>query len=78
VKGDRNNPPPCPKCGKNMVLRTSKKGYYKGKQFWGCGDYPNCRAIVNIENDKECAQDQTIKFEKAFNAFLNKHNITRH
>jgi restriction system protein len=34
----------CPKCGSPMVLRTAKHGVNQGKQFWGCSQYPNCRA----------------------------------
>lgn len=52
-KADRNNPPDCPRCGKNMVLRKSKKGYYKEHIFWGCSSYPDCKAIVNIKSDRE-------------------------
>ena len=46
---DRSDPsdqiPPCPQCGKAMVLRTAKK---TGKQFWGCSGYPECKGIVNV------------------------------
>ncbi len=35
----------CPKCGKPMVLRTTKSGNNQGKQFWGCSGYPKCRSI---------------------------------
>jgi len=33
-------PPACPRCGKTMVLRTSRKN---NSQFWGCIGYPDCR-----------------------------------
>jgi len=36
----------CPKCEKEMVLRTSR---LKGNQFWGCSNYPRCRFILNYE-----------------------------
>ena len=39
----------CPKCGGNMVLRTAKSGNNIGKQFWGCTNYPRCRAVVPSE-----------------------------
>lgn len=29
---------PCPNCGKEIVLRKTKKG----RKFYGCEDYPNC------------------------------------
>lgn len=41
-----NLAPPCPKCGREMVLRTAKKGSNKGEQFWGCPDYPNCHGVL--------------------------------
>ncbi len=33
----------CEKCGKNMVLRTSKRG-----EFLGCSGYPKCKTIVQV------------------------------
>lgn len=33
----------CPECGGHMVVRTAKRGYAKGNQFWGCDNFPNCR-----------------------------------
>jgi len=38
----------CPKCGASMVLRTAAKGNNKGKQFYGCSNFPKCREIVHI------------------------------
>jgi len=38
----------CPKCGAPMVLRTATKGDNKGKQFYGCSNFPKCREIINI------------------------------
>lgn len=40
--------PPCPHCGKAMVLRTAKSGKSAGRQFWGCSDYPNCKGVVKL------------------------------
>ena len=40
--------PPCPKCGKPMVLRTAQKGKQAGKQFWGCSGYPECKGVIDI------------------------------
>jgi Protein of unknown function (DUF2726)/GRF zinc finger len=41
-----NQPPACPRCGQPMVLRVvSKEGPHKGKQFWGCRDFPHCRGV---------------------------------
>jgi restriction system protein len=36
----------CPKCEKEMVLRTAR---VKGNKFWGCSNYPRCRFILNLE-----------------------------
>ena len=38
--------PFCPQCNAPMVKRVSKKGAYAGKPFWGCSQYPRCKAIV--------------------------------
>jgi hypothetical protein len=43
-------PPLCPKCGIPMVLRTANQGEYKGQQFYGCRNYPQCREILPISN----------------------------
>lgn len=40
--------PPCPQCGKPMVLRTAKTGKNSGQQFWGCSAYPDCKGVVRI------------------------------
>lgn len=39
-------PPICPDCGIQMVIRTAKTGDSKGKQFWGCPNYPKCRRTL--------------------------------
>lgn len=39
--------PRCPKCGQNMVKRTSRS---TGNQFWGCSAYPACRTIREIDH----------------------------
>lgn len=36
----------CPKCEKEMVLRTAKKGAGAGGHFWGCSAYPKCRCTM--------------------------------
>ncbi len=43
----------CPACGAEMVIRTAKKGKYKGQKFYGCSTYPKCKEIVNIGNDEK-------------------------
>ncbi len=39
----------CPKCGSEMLLRTSKKGPQAGNQFWGCSTFPKCRTVAAYE-----------------------------
>jgi len=40
--------PPCPKCGRSMVRRIAERGERKGRAFWGCPSYPQCRGVINI------------------------------
>ena len=35
----------CPNCGKPMIRRKGKRGY-----FWGCSGYPNCHVILIDKN----------------------------
>ena len=50
-KEGHTEPPPCPKCGTPMVLRTAKRGSNAGTQFWGCPNYPRCHGIRQTEED---------------------------
>ena len=36
----------CPRCGGQLVLRTSKKD---GRQFYGCSNYPNCKFTKQVD-----------------------------
>ena len=36
--------PCCGRRGSRMVLRTPRRGPYKGQTFWGCPYFPVCRA----------------------------------
>ena len=38
----------CPWCGKELVIRTAKKGSNAGKQFYGCIGFPKCRYVRKI------------------------------
>jgi hypothetical protein len=40
--------PLCPKCGIPMVSRTVAQGEHKGKQFYGCQNYPRCREMKPV------------------------------
>ena len=35
----------CPRCGGDLVLRTSSKD---GTKFWGCSNFPRCRYTKSI------------------------------
>ena len=41
--------PQCPKCNIAMVERTASRGSNKGKRFWACPSYPECRKIISID-----------------------------
>lgn len=40
----------CPKCGKEMVVRTARQGEKAGQKFWGCKGFPGCRTTMLLEN----------------------------
>lgn len=46
-------PPLCPKCGVPMVLRRTRRGERAGSSFYGCPNYPRCRAIVPVGNEED-------------------------
>ena len=39
-------PPRCPRCSKEMVLRTARRGQHAGGTFWGCPSYPGCKGTL--------------------------------
>lgn len=39
---------PCPQCDGTMVLREAKRGNKVGQKFWGCLNFPKCRATEPI------------------------------
>ena len=50
IRNVRNNlqNPVCPRCGKQMVLRTARKGNAIGSEFWGCSGFPKCKATKRV------------------------------
>jgi len=52
VEASQTSAPACPKCGSEMILRTAKKGENAGQQFWGCSNYPTCRAMLPVKDVK--------------------------
>ena len=41
---------PCPQCDGTLVLREAKRGKNIGQKFWGCSNYPKCRATEPYQN----------------------------
>ena len=41
--------PECPECNKPMTKRTATKGDNKGNKFWGCSDFPKCKATLKVD-----------------------------
>ena len=39
----------CPRCEREMVLRTAGHGKNEGAQFWGCSGYPRCHQTLPFE-----------------------------
>jgi restriction system protein len=40
--------PQCPRCGKEMILRTARRGNQAGSKFWGCQSYPSCKGTLPV------------------------------
>ena len=54
----------CPKCGKDIVLKKSKKG----RKYYGCIDNPNCDFMVWQKPSKEkCPKCGSVLLEKGQN-----------
>ena len=52
---------PCPKCGKDIVARKSKKG----RVFYGCSGYPECtQSYWNKPIDRKCPKCGELLVEK--------------
>ncbi|MDH3000210.1 DNA topoisomerase III [Chelonobacter oris] len=45
----------CPQCGAAMRKRKGANG-----EFWGCSNYPNCKAVENIGKRKKARSTQSI------------------
>lgn len=54
----KHESPVCPKCSKEMVKRVSKQGATKGNEFWGCSDFPKCKATVQLDEVKPNEADR--------------------
>lgn len=49
IIAEKKTTPSCPKCNGTMVLRKTKRGKHTGKKFWGCGNFPSCRHVINLQ-----------------------------
>lgn len=41
-------PPNCPNCGEPMVVRVASKGKNRGRRFYGCVNFPQCRNVLPL------------------------------
>ena len=48
----------CPKCGAPMRLRTAGRGENAGGQFWGCSQYPRCKATMDASGSTEAVAER--------------------
>jgi ssDNA-binding Zn-finger/Zn-ribbon topoisomerase 1 len=40
----------CPKCGNgHLIKRVASKGKMQGNVFFGCSNFPKCKAIISLE-----------------------------
>ena len=54
----------CPRCGCKLVLRTAKRGWNAGNQFYGCSNYPKCKYIQNIKSVKHIAAKDNLQLKQ--------------
>jgi hypothetical protein len=52
AKVEQQAAPRCPKCSSEMVLRTARTGAKQGGKFWGCSNFPRCRGISHISEER--------------------------
>jgi DNA topoisomerase-1 len=63
----------CPSCNKDHL----KKRSWKGKVFWGCGNYPNCKFALNGNIIEQICPTCKFKFAKEDGSCLNKECNTK-
>lgn len=42
----------CPQCGSAMRMKKARKGYYRGKFFWSCTRFPQCKGTAKAAHKK--------------------------
>jgi len=55
----KDGAPKCPNCGGALVKRKGKNG-----EFWGCANYPKCRATFNDVSGKPDFDSKKFPFEQ--------------
>ena len=81
-----NEFPKCPKCGANMTKKLVQKGKFKGYEFFGCINYPQCKGKRDLQgneldNNFESANNSSIVsktvdyVQKTFSSNTNLDNI---
>ena len=53
ARAKQESAPTCPECGKKMLRRQAKNGKNAGKEFWGCTEYPKCKAVLEMVNSND-------------------------
>ena len=51
VNKDDRKTPTCVNCNIKLIKRTTKSGLNKGREFWGCINYPRCKVTINIRKE---------------------------
>lgn len=46
IKRNKNVKLLCPVCGAEMILRKTRRGHNKGKEFYLCSNYPKCKEVL--------------------------------
>jgi len=47
-----NDIPKCPKCSANMTKKLVQKGKFKGYEFFGCINYPQCKGKRDLQGNE--------------------------
>jgi DNA topoisomerase-1 len=55
-----HKPDKCPKCGKEMILKSGKYG-----MFWACVDYPGtCKGVMPLLLNERCPECDSLLVER--------------
>ncbi|MCS6994592.1 MAG: DUF2726 domain-containing protein [Anaerolineales bacterium] len=48
LRAESDYSPVCPRCGLTMVLRFYREGPKRGRKYYGCLNFPECREVVEL------------------------------